>query len=572
MYLDVFTISALVDEFMDSLVGGRIQDVLDVDETGIGMEIYANHRRQYFYASADANRPRLHLTEEKLRRGLQRPTQLGLLMRRYIEGGRVVHVSQPDWERILHLHIEGQEGEYELIIEPMERRSNILLVQDGVIMDCMRRVGPEDNRYRLSLPNHAYQPPPPITGKREPLSITLEEIDTYFEQVTDPKYKAYQVLTGHVLGMSPLLAREIIYRAMGEANIKAVDADSEAVLDALHTIITPLMRRDWQPGIAETEDEGVIAYSVHPITYLGAWHPTESISAAIVAYYGAPVGEEAYTAAKKPVFAAIREAKAKLTAKLESLQSGLKDDAEREKLRKSGELILAYQYILEKGQTELRAQYNPDEPELVIQLDPNLSPLENAQRYFTRYNKSKRALDDVPVLIEEAQNELAYLDQLETDLELASNWSDIDDVQSALQAGGYWQGKGAKRVGGGGQSAPIRFVTQDGYVIWVGRNSRQNEIVTFKKANSDDLWLHARDVPGAHVIIKNDGRRIPEDVIEQAGSIAAYYSKRRADGRVPVDVTRVKYVRKIKGAARGMVTYRNERTISVVPKSEKAFE
>ena len=569
MYLDVFTLSALVDEFMDTFVGGRVQDTIDVDETGIGLEIYADRRRHYLYMSADSHMPRVHLVPDKLRRGLPRPKQIGLLFRRYVEGGTIMHVSQPEWERVLQFDVDGPEGEVNIVIEPMERRSNLLLLRDGVIMDCVRRVGPEDNRYRLSLPAHEYVPPPPQTGKRSPLDVGLEEIVAYFDQVADPKRKAFQVLTSHLLGMSPLLAREIVFRAGGEANQRAQDADASAVYDSLQTVVQPLGKRQWQAGIAENEN-GIEAFSVYPLDYLPGWHPVETVSEAMAAYYGAPVGEDAYNRAKVPSRNAIKEARAKLGAKLASLERSLTDDAERERLRQSGELILAYQYALEPGQTELKAQYEADGPELVIQLDPKLSPLDNAQRYFSRYNKAKRAVDGVPDLIEDTRNELAYLDQLESDLELASNWPDIDEVQQALQVRGYWEGRPTRRIGSG-QSAPIKVVTDDGYVIWVGRNSRQNEIVTFKKGGKEDFWLHAREVPGAHVVIKFDGRRVPDEVIEQAASLAAYYSARRADGSVPVDVTRCKYVRRIKGAAQGMVTYRNEETRMAVPRKEGEF-
>jgi predicted ribosome quality control (RQC) complex YloA/Tae2 family protein len=570
MYLDVFTLSALVDEFMDTFVGGRVQDSIDVDTTGLGLEIYAHRQRQYLYFSADQSAPRIHLVDDKLRRGLNRPTQLGLLFRRYVEGGLVTHISQPAWERVMHLHVEGPRGEVEIIVEPIERRSNILLVQDGVILDCMRRVGPDENRIRLSLPNHEYVPPPPQTGKREPLAVTAQELRACFESSTDPKRRAFQVLTAHLLGLSPLLAREIVYRACGDGKQRAAEVDPDTLYEALQTLIGPLVRREWQPGIAEVE-EMVEAYSVYPLEHVPGWRSAESISAAMAAYYGAPTGEEAYDAAKKPVRRMIEKARDRLRGKLTSLESSVVDDSQRETLRQSGELILAYQYMLEPGQTELRAQYDLDQPELVITLDPQLSPLENAQNYFSRYNKAKRALDDVPRLIEETKAELGYLNQLETDLELASNWPEIDEVRQALQESGYWQGRRAPRVGSG-QSAPIRVVTPDGYVMWVGRNSRQNEIVTFKRAGSEDLWLHARDVPGAHVVVKFDGRRIPEEVIEQAASIAAYYSARRADGKVPVDVTRCKYVKKIKGAGRGMVTYRNEETRIAEPRHEREFE
>lgn len=571
MNLDVFAISALVDEFLDTFVGGRVQDAIDVNAFAIGLEIYANGKRHYLYMDADQNQPRVYLTGDRVRRGLQRPKQIGLLFRRYVEGGIVTHVSQPDWERILQIDVEGKEGNVEIIIEPMARRANILLVKDGIILDCMRRVGPEDNRYRLSLPAHEYVPPPPQTGKRNPFTITLEDMVGFFDQAQDPKRKTFQVLSGHLLGVSPLLAREIVFRSEGDIKQKAHDADPDGLFDVLQTILSPLKQRDWQFGVAKDEYGIVEAYSVYPIEHRGTWQPVESMQAAMLAYYGAPIGEDAYNTAKKPVQKAIEEAFAKTQAKLESLQRSMTDDSQREQLRQSGELILAYQYALEENQTLLKAQYDPSEPELEIALDPKLTPLDNAQRYFAKYNKAKRALDDVPRLIKETQAELELLDQLEMDLEMASNWPDIDAVQQILQQKGYWQGKRTKRMGGE-QSAPIRIVTPNGFVIWIGRNSRQNEIVTFKKAGKDDFWLHARDVPGAHVIIKNDGRHIPDEVIDEAASIAAYYSKRRNDGKVPVDITRCKYVKKIKGAGQGMVTYRNERTLTAIPKSEQAFD
>ncbi len=573
MYLDAFTLAAMVDEFMDSLVGGRIQDTISVDATGVGLEIYSftDHRRHYLYLSADHQIPRVHLVDDKLRRGVTNPTQLALLLRRYVETGILAHVSQPRWERLIQFDITGPEGEVALIIEPMERRSNLLLVQNGVIVDCLRRVGPDENRYRLSLPNHEYVPPPPLTGKLNPHEVTAADLEALYKKVDDPKKRAFQVLSGGLLGVSPLLAKEIIYRAHGSANLKAGEADPDEIMKPLTDLLTPLKARDWQPGVAEAD--GVVeAFSVFPITHLPGWRPVATISAGAAAYYGAPVGEDAYNAAKIPVKAALDEAIAKLSAKLASLQRGVKDDSEREHLKQSGELILAYQYTLEPGQTELRAQYDLDQPELVIRLDPTQTALENAQAYFDRYNRAKKALDNVPQLIQETANELAYIAQLGMDLDLASNWPEIDEVQQALQSKGYWKGKRIKRVGGGGQSAPLKVVTKDRFIIRVGRNSRQNEQVTFKLASAEDWWLHARDVPGAHVIIKNDGRVIPDAVVEQAAGLAAYYSGRRSDGKVPVDVTRIKYVRKIKGGGPGMVTYRNETTRTVTPQRESGGE
>ena len=568
MYLDALTLSALVDEFMDVLVGGRVQDSLSVDETGLGLEIYGAHQRRYLYMSADTQTPRIQIVPEKLRRGMQTPSQLGLLFRRNIEGGLITHVSQPDWERILHIDVESEQGEFTIIVEPMERRSNILLVQDGMILDCMRRVGPDENRYRVSLPNHPYVPPPPQLGKLNPFALTLESVMGMFAQNDDPKRKTHQVLTSRVLGMSPLLAKEIVYRMTQAIDQKADSADAEKLLATIQAVIAPMQRREWQPGVAQNE-RGIQAYSVYPLESLDGWHRVGSVSEAMTLFYSAPVGEDAYNAAKVPVHEAIREAANKLRTKLASLQRSMTDESERESLKQSGELILAYQYTIQPKQTELRAQYEMDAPELVITLDPTMTALENAQRYFQKYNKAKGALEDVPRLIRETENELNFLTQLTTDLELAANWPEIDEVQQTLQARGYWKGKATGRIAA--KSAPLRVVSRDGFVVWVGRNSRQNEIVTFDKGGPQDLWLHAHGVAGAHVIIKVDGRQIPDKVLEGAAALAAYYSASRSESRVIVDATYRRYVRKIKGGAAGMVTYKNEQTQTVVPSGSMEF-
>jgi len=566
VYLDAFTLAALVDEFMDCLVGGRVQDTLAVDETGIGLEIYARHQRQYLYISADNQRPRLHIVPDKLRRGLAKPTQLGLLLRRKVEGGVVVHVSQPPWERIVQIDIEGPEGELALIVEPMERRSNILLVQRGVILDCIRRVGPADNRYRVSLPGQPYIAPPPQTGKLEPGTITVQVLKTILAEAAHTKRNAQQLLSANILAVSPLLAREVLHRAGYAVDAPANAIAADRVWAALNEVFEPLLRRNWEPGVVAGE-RGIEAFSVYPLRSMPGWHRVESVSAALTQFYDTPVGQEAYRAAKLPIAEALEEARAKLGAKLASLQRSLTDDSDRERLRQSGELILAYQYAIAPGQTELRASYDADGADLVIALDPMLSAVENAQRYFERYQKAKRALEDVPALIETTSAELAYLEQLATDLELAANWPEIDEVQAALEAAGHWRGKKTIKPRSG-KSVPLRVVTPEGFVIWVGRNSRQNEQVTFEKGSPSDLWLHARGVPGAHVIIKSDGRSIPPSVIERAASLAAYYSARRGDTRVAVDQTLRQHVRKIKGAAPGMVIYRHETTLMVQPKEQ----
>ncbi len=566
MNLDAFTISALVDELLDQVAGGRVQDVLDVDETSLGLEIYAGHARRYLLLNGSSQSPRIHLVPDKLRRGLPHPTTLGLLLRRYVEGARIAHIYQPPWERVLILELESPEGQLSIVGELMDRRSNLLLVSGGRILDCLRRVGPHENRVRVSLPNHPYVPPPPQTGKIMPDAVDAEVLAAMLSDPALTGKKAHQVLSSRVFGVSPLLGREIVFRTVGDSELAAVKLDAERAAEVLRELVAPLMARRWQPGVCE-QDGRVTAFSVYPIMALPGWRPIESVSAALSAYYSAPTGIEAYEAAKGPVRAALAEAQGKAEAKLNSLRRSLKDRAELEALRQSGELLLAYQYSLAPGQSELRTAYEVEGPDLRIAIDPTMTPLENAQRYFDKYNRAKRALEDVPALVAAAEGELALLAQLSTDCDLAANWPDIDDVQQALDKLGYWRGASPARAGGG-RSGPLRIVTPDGFVLWVGRNSRQNENVTFEKAGPGDWWLHARGIPGAHVIIKSDGRTIPEAVFEQAAVLAAYYSAARGEGRATVDVTLRKHVRRIAGAGQGMVTYRNETTRSVVPSAD----
>ncbi|MEO1291004.1 MAG: NFACT family protein, partial [Chloroflexota bacterium] len=460
MYFDAMSISALVDEFMDELVGGRVQKTIDVDPTGYGLEIYSNRKRHYLYMSADQQTPRVHRVGDKLRRGMYKPKQLGLLMRRYIEGAIVSHVSQPKWERILFIDFEHPEyGESRIIIEPMPRRANILLVRNGVILDCVHRVSAEDNRYRQSLPNYEYQMPPPLTDRIDPYNLSLDDVQRFLASSDKPeKDKLARQFPREFFGFSPLMGREIAYMVAKDVNVAMADVHADELFFALQDFVKPLQQRDWQASIAVDEDGLIDAFSVYPITHLEEWRRSESISEAMTDYYGAAIGEEAYEQAKKPVREAVAEAKIRFSKKLEGLESSLKDESELDHLQHSGELILAYQYGMEEGQLELRAQYHPDEPELIIKLDPELTPLENAQKYFDKYNRAKRAHNNVPELIDEAKVKLDYILQLEADLEVATGWVEIDDVIQALQNQGFdVVGKKVNRSGADRSLPPIRL-------------------------------------------------------------------------------------------------------------------
>lgn len=554
MSIDSFTTTALVDEFNEVLASGRIQDTVQIEHESFGFEVYNHQERHYLFLSADNQQPRAFLAPEKLRRGVENPTPLGLLLRTRVEGMRITAVEQPPFERIIIFNLLGHDTEMQLVLELIERRSNLILVENGIIIEAARRVSGKDNRYREILPRREYMPPPPLAEQIHPRDLTPSTLDRILR--SHPDEKAWLAIVKSVQGISPLLAKEIIFRAHKSVNIPANEVNPYTLHAAMTPVLPPLLRHQWQPGIGLDDDGLPEALTVFPLTLM-RWQSVQSVSVAVEQFFGGMEGPAVYEAAKEPIREQLMNAREKMRRKLYSLEQQLVDDAAVEHLRQSGELLLAYQYTIEKGQQLLEAQYEVEGEPLQIKINPDLTPLENAQHYFEKYEKAKRARAQLPATIDKAQAEKDFLDQLDVDLDLAENWQDIGEVQDALMKNGYWRGKKTSRPQAG-KSAPMKFSTDDGFVIWVGRNSRQNEIVTWDKGSLEDLWFHARDIPGSHVLVKTNGRDVPEHVKEQAAALAAYYSKARSDTKVLVQVAERRYLQKPKRGNPGQVFIRQE--------------
>jgi predicted ribosome quality control (RQC) complex YloA/Tae2 family protein len=472
-------------------------------------------------------------------------------------------IRQPTWERVLHFDFSGEMGETRLIVETMDKRSNLALTVEGEIMDCLKRVGPDQNRYRVLLPGKPYVPPPP-QDKAHPEQVTVSMMDGFLKR--DTSQPTWQALVANIAGISPLFAREIVYFASGDPEAPAFDVAAGMIHAAFAQRVGEVSAGQWQPCVVPSpQGDGYVAFAAYSLTHLDGWQPVDSISRAMALYFGAPVGMDAYRAGKEPVREQIAEAQKRVRRKLAALERQLVGEEKIETLRKQGELILAYGATLTPGQTALTAQYDPDGPVYTIDLDPRLSYADNAKEYFEKYDKAKRAAADVPKLLARTRHEAAYVQQLATDLDLAENWTEIDTVREELQVAGLW--RGPHTHGPKGSKLGIRrLTTGDGFVILIGRNAAQNHELVTEKASGSDLWLHARRIPGSHVIVKQGGRDASDDVIQRAAEIAAYYSAARGDTSVEVDVTERRYVRPIKGGRPGMVTYKNERTLRVKPK------
>jgi predicted ribosome quality control (RQC) complex YloA/Tae2 family protein len=560
MHVDYLSLSCLRDR-LDGLLGARIQRVVLVDDRSIGLELYAKQRHQLL-VSAHPQYPRMLLTPNKLRRGVGTEIPLLLLLRKWVRNARLVNVTQPAWERILILHFDGRAGPCRLIAELIGRYSNLILVgPDGRILDAVKRVGPDLNRYRVTLPAHPYHLPPVPVSHRAPTDVAVSEWAAILATAA-PDDRLHRLLTSQLLGVSPTVAREIAFRATGDPE-PPVHAAAPEVIAAAITELFGSINGDtpWSPHVATDTDGNVIAFTPYEPRQFEQIEPTAGISDAMFRYFQDVLTAEPYAVARQQIQSLIHEARSRIDRALVQLQAQVMDDATIDRLREDGELLLTYQGQVTRSAREVTVPDHRGNPR-TIQLDPMLQPVENAQAYFRRYRKATRAAKEVSTRIARLTPDLAYLDQLAADLALAESRPEIDGVRDALVEAGWAPSANRKSSG---QQGGLRRFEVDGFIIFVGRNARQNEDLTFKRAATDDLWLHVRGQSGAHVIIRRSGQAVPEDVIQHAAALAAYYSPARDERQVDVDVTERRFVRRARSGHPGLVTYRNERTISVAP-------
>ena len=622
---DALMLAAIVDELNDTILDGKVQRVLLLDPLTIGFEVYSGKRNQLL-VSADAREPRLHLVgagneSGRLTGDASRVTPLLLLLRKYARGARLVRVYQPSrLERVVFLRfakfvptgaaepptdaaededddtlLDGELVETTLAVEIMGRHSNLVLIDDeGLIMDSAKRVPSRLSRVRPILPKLNYVPVPP-QEKADPQTIGKGDLAAML--ASEPSAALPSLLVGKLRGISPQAAREVAFRASGTTKPRAgaVIGQESGLRHALDEVLAPLRTGAWSPRLyGASVDGGPLtvegrdgppsivsspqAFSPFPLFHLQGLTEERftSPSALVERFFGATARVQEHGQRKESIGAAIRHERERVAARERALLVEAERATEAETWKQWGEAIYAYGWSLKPGQRELVAD------ELTVPLDPARTPSEVAQEYFERYRKAQSAAANVPALLDEARTTLQYLDQLLTFLQLAEGYAAIEAIEREWQE---WRGrdradgapgntaKGGKpkraKQGGGKPARPQSIRARGGHQIFIGHSGVQNDAVTFDIAGPDDIWLHSRGVPGSHVIVKWSGGREDETVLQAAAELAAYYSANREAGRVEVDHAARRDVRKIKGTGPGMVTYRNERTVRVTPRSEE---
>jgi predicted ribosome quality control (RQC) complex YloA/Tae2 family protein len=606
---DILTTAAIVDELAVAVAGGRIQRVGLRDRNTLVLEIYAHRSRHWLVAALAGREPVCYLSAREVGIDASTVTPFSLLLRKYLRGGTLVAIDQPPLDRLLRLSISkatrsarhrdtfgagediqeqepdednGEEWEDErefaftsLHIELMGRRSNIILVDDsGTILDSIKRVTPAMSRVRPILPHTPYSLPP--SGDRiDPRAISAAQVEKILNDC-DPKQPVAAALVPAIAAMSPQIGREIVFRVFGNAATRCGDrtpASSREIAVAIQWLFGVLERAGWQPSIYEDAAGETAAYSAVPFESLDAQFARRAagtMSEVVELFSTRDISAGRHAARRDRLAALVDQELARVAARLANLQQQEQDLADADRYRRWGEAIYTNLWSIQPGQQELHAG------EEAIPLDPALEPKDQAQAYFARYRKSGRGAGQIEQAIGQTRHELAYLDQLSTLIGLAETFDEIEALrrewESAHSPAGDENEPKRSRKPPRRAVAPRPVVDRFGNRIYVGRTGPQNELVTFDLAGPDDYWLHARGVPGAHVIVRpaTVNPDALESSLERAAELAAYFSGSRTNSSVEVDICKRRDVRKIRGAGPGMVTYRNERTVNVRPVGPRA--
>ncbi len=564
MAFDGITIANIVQELNEKLTDGRISKIAQPEHDELQLIIKSSVGQQTLMISASASLPLIYLTTKKKQSPMTAPN-FCMLLRKHIGNGRIVSITQPGLERVIQFEIEHRDELGDLcrkllIVEIMGKHSNIIFCNsDHMILDSIKHVSAQMSSIREVLPGREYFIPE-TQHKENPLDIT--DI-TFYEHIFTKPMPLDKAIYTSLTGISPLIAQEICYQALLDADRPANTLETNEKLHLYHTftrLMEDIRQGHFEPQIIFKGPEPV-EFAAVPITrYAETEHDNihrqhyDSISELLETYY-----------ARKHAFTRMRQKSSDLRRVVQTalernrkkydLQTRqLRDTEKREKYKVYGELLNTYGYNLEPGKKSITVLNYYTNEDITIPINPDLSGPENAKKYFARYNKLKRTYEALTSLIEETAAEIAHLESVSTALDIAGSEDDLLQIREELITAGHVKRKytkGKVKL----KSQPFHYRSSDGYDIYVGKNNLQNDELTFRFATGGDWWFHAKQMPGSHVIVKSQGTEMPDRVFEEAGRLAAYYSKGRGAEKVEIDYVEKKHVKKPAGGKPGFVVY-----------------
>jgi len=581
MALDGIVTHSIVHE-LQICVGGRINKIHQPTDNDIIIQLRSRGGNRRLLLSANPTYPRVQMTEQSFPNPLEAP-MFCMLLRKYCESGVIEAVTQQEMERIIHIDIRqrdelGDESLKRIIIELMGRHSNIILLDpaSGTQLDGIHHVTPAISSYRIVMPGFAYSEPPQ-QNKLHPLEIVKEQfMDAYQQAEIGTSDKSWLVST--FSGLSPLIAEEICLRASkAEEDSAGVAADNNAshemtmgkataLWSSFADLMAQIREHRYEPVTGENA-KGKSVFSAVKLTLIQSDLRTyDSISDCMEEYYGDKALRDTVKQKTSDLLRFLHNELSKNIKKMSKLEEDLAEAGDAEQYRVRGELLFASLHLMHKGDkaVELINYYDENQATETIELDPLLTPSENAQRYFKKYNKYKNSLTVIDEQMKITREEISYMEQLLQQLSHAT-LDDIDEIREELVQQGYLRDRSKKMKKKKKNDKPTLHVytSSEGIEIYVGKNNLQNDYVTNRVGNANDTWLHTKDIPGSHVLIRSNS--YGEATLNEAAQLSAYYSQAKQSSSVPVDYTLIRHVRKPSGAKPGFVIYDHQKTLFVTP-------
>jgi len=571
MPLDAITMTALAEELRGTLLGGKVDKIYQPSRDEVVLHMRAGGGNVKLLLSANPAHPRAQLTDIS-RENPETPPMFCMLLRKYFVGGRVLDISQPPMERLLEFRFEtlndlGDRVERRLVLECIGRKSNLIMLDgEGRITDCMRRVDADLSAQRPLMPGLFYQMPVP-TGKLDPTAMPAEDLAALVQREAPEGDGQDKWLLDTFSGISPLVARELEFQAGGSR---------EGLYAALEKLVSTVKGNDFTPVVLRREEKEM-DFSFMPILQYGPeveLRRYDSFSHLLDDFYAAKEAQERVKQRGQDFIRSVTQARNRTAKKIANQEQDLANAANREQMRRFGDIITTNFYQMERGQTVLRAQnyYDPDCAEVEIPLDPLLTPQQNAARYYKDYKKAQKAEEMLTIQLEKNRAELDYLDSVLQTIGLSEGDRDLQEIRQELMDNGYLKQHKRKMTAKGKQkiihAKPMEFKSSAGLTILVGKNNSQNDRLTLKEADKRDIWLHTQKIHGSHVILKTGGMEPDDQSLTEAAMLAAWFSQARDSAQVPVDYTPVKVVKKPAGAKPGFVIYNTYNTMYVTPNEE----
>lgn len=555
MPLDALCLSGLVHELNGALSGARIDKIYQPGRDEVVLALRAPGGNVKLLLSANPNHPRPQLTQLP-RENPDAPPMFCMLLRKHLSGGRILSIAQPHLERVVEIRLEaldelGDRVERRLVLEAMGRHSNLILLDgEGRITDCLRRVDGDMSARRQVLPGLFYRLPP-AQAKLDPTALDRGELERLLA-AAPPQAQADQWLLDAFGGLSPLVCRELACRAGGstDARLDAMGQEGRRrLLDGLEGLLKDVQENRFTP-VMVTIDGRPKDFSFLPLEQYGSaagLTPFPTFSQLLDQFYEQRENQERIRQRGQDLIRSVTNARDRLTRKLANQDRELTATLDRKRLRQYGDIITSNFHAMDKGMARLRATdfYDPEGREVEIPLDPLLTLQQNAAKYYKEYNKAKTAQRMLTIQMEKGRGELDYLNSVLENITLAEGERDLQEIRQELVDTGYLcrpsKAKGREKRA---SSKPMEFCSSAGLRIAVGKNNTQNDLLTCKLAVKGDIWLHTQKIHGTHVILFTQGRTPDPGSLQEAACLAAWFSQGRESGKVPVDYTPVKYVKK----------------------------